>query len=134
MSQFVRYVGGYILRPAFAGIEGNDANGVFVLPTKQVEHHGFDIRTLKIGFPENATMATQVIDHEVHVVIVAVRHNRWCPARSGHRQLQHNRTGIQAVTGQFVPMTELACMTRPAKTLLREQVRRAMLSMSEIPR
>jgi hypothetical protein len=42
------------------------------LPTQQTDDHGFEIGALKIGFPEDAAVAAEIIDDEIHVVVIAV--------------------------------------------------------------
>jgi hypothetical protein len=54
--QFLRYVPRYVLRPLLCSVEGGNANGVFVLPLQQIQHHRFPVGVLYVGFaPDLAT-------------------------------------------------------------------------------
>jgi hypothetical protein len=75
MAQFVRHVCRHILRPLLGGIEGHDPDRVFVLAFEQVEDDCFQIGALYVDFPVDPPIAAKIIDHEVHVLIVAFWHN-----------------------------------------------------------
>ena len=77
-------VGRNVLRPLFGGVEGDDANRIFVLALKQIEDHGFQIGSFHIGFASGAAVLAKVIDNEVNVPILVLRHDRGRPAGLTH--------------------------------------------------
>src|ERR1700722_12456006 len=82
LTQLVGHVSGYILRPLLSGVEGNDADRAFILTFEQTDDDGFQIGRFEVGFTIDTTIAAKIIDHEVHVLIVALRDNRRRRARS----------------------------------------------------
>jgi hypothetical protein len=70
MAQLVRYISGYILRPMFGSVEGDDPNRVLVLTLKQIGDHRFQICSLDVGFRVNPPVSAKIVDHKVHGLIV----------------------------------------------------------------
>jgi hypothetical protein len=80
-------VGRYILRPALERVEADDANRIVVLPPKQVDDHRFQISGFYICFPVGAPQPTKIVQDDVDILIVAVRHDGRRPACSRHTKL-----------------------------------------------
>jgi hypothetical protein len=53
-AEFLGDVGRDVARPAFAGIEADDADGVGILPVKQVLDDGLEVGRLDIGLAPGA--------------------------------------------------------------------------------
>jgi hypothetical protein len=94
LTQLVRHVGRYILRPLLSGVETDDPVRVLILAVQQISDHGFQIGGLDIGLPVNAAVAAEVVHHEVYVLVVAFRDDGWCPACSGHTQYSNNNNAM----------------------------------------
>src|SRR5450631_2993088 len=76
-----------ILSPMFGGVERNDANRLAVLAGHQVADGGFEVGFADIGFRKCGAQVSKVVDDEIKIPIVAVRHNRRKTARA-HKKLQ----------------------------------------------
>jgi hypothetical protein len=98
VSQFVRYVRRYILRPFLGGIEGDDPDRVFVLAFEQVEDDSFQIGGFNVCLPVDPALLTEIINHELDGLIVALRHNRRRPIgpTSNTQQNRHSKPGAGA--------------------------------------
>jgi hypothetical protein len=60
--------------------------GFFVLTLKQIEDHGFEISRLDVGFAPCATIPAEIVDNEIHILIVAIRHDCGHPAEPMHNE------------------------------------------------
>ena len=81
-----------VLRPFLGGVEANDPDRIFVLALEQVEDHGFQIGRLRVDFAPGAAFLAEIIEDEVHSLIVAIWHDRGRPAGPTHFKLPRNRT------------------------------------------
>ena len=98
LTQFVSDISRYILRPFLSGVEGDDPDRACVLAFEQIDDDGFQIVGFDVSFTIGSAIATKIIDEEVDIQIVALRHDRRRPACSvlGIRKLHKlNRTGSQ---------------------------------------
>ena len=59
-----------VTRPAFAGIEADDANRVPILPIEQVLDHGLEVGRLDIGFAVGAPAAAEIVHDQADVPIL----------------------------------------------------------------
>ena len=88
LAQFPRY----ILRPFLGGVEGNDPDRAFVLAFEHVKDDGLQIGGFDVGFAIDTTIAAKIVDYEVHVLIFAVRDNRWVqPVRGIRNSAKRNK-------------------------------------------
>src|SRR5882762_674141 len=61
LPQHLGDIGGYVLRPVFGGVEGDDADRVLILPLQQVEDDGFEIGPFEVSFRPDTAGAAQII-------------------------------------------------------------------------
>src|SRR5258705_6412078 len=92
-AQFVGDVCRNVLRPFFGDVEGDDADWVFVLALEQVEDHSFRTGRVDVGFAPGMAVPAEVVDDEVNVPIVVIRHDRGRPIGLTH--LTHSTLQIR---------------------------------------
>jgi hypothetical protein len=105
LAQFVRHVCRHILRPLLGGVEGDDADRIFVLALEQTKDDGFQIRRLDIGLAPGAAVPAKVVNNELQFLIVTFRHDRGVQPVRGITQepLRNNGTEIKFGLQQIVP-------------------------------
>jgi hypothetical protein len=74
----------------FGGVECDDSKRVTVLARHQIADDGFEIGFANIGFCECRAEVSVIVDDEIKILIVAVRHNRRNEAPA-HKRLQTQR-------------------------------------------
>jgi hypothetical protein len=89
-------VAGDVLRPFFRGVEANDPNRVLVLSIQHVHDDRFEIGPLDVCLAEGPTAAAEVVDDDIDILILAIRHDRRRPAGSAHCSTPRNRTEISS--------------------------------------
>jgi hypothetical protein len=78
-AEFLSDVGRDVARPAFGGVEADDADGLRILPVEQVLDDGLEVRGLDIGFAVGAPAPTEIVHYQADVLIVVSWHNRGRP-------------------------------------------------------
>src|SRR5690242_445347 len=76
-SQLVGNIHRHIARPAFGGVEGDDANGMPVLAVDQLADQRIPISAFRVGFSPGAPDTAEVIQHQVSVLIGLLGHDGW---------------------------------------------------------
>jgi hypothetical protein len=99
MTYFMGDVGRDVLWPTFGGIEADRANGVAILSLEHVHDDCFEIGAINAGFAVRLTVAAEVIDDDVDVLIVDIRHDRGCPAGPTHHKLHATVRRLKAAAG-----------------------------------
>jgi hypothetical protein len=77
-----------IFGPIFCGIECDDSKRVTVLARHQIADGAFEIGLAEISLHEGRTKLSVIIDDEIIILIVAVRHNRGRPSPAHQRNSQ----------------------------------------------
>ncbi|WP_291849249.1 hypothetical protein [Bradyrhizobium sp.] len=88
-----------VLRPFFGGVKRNDPDRISVLPTQQVLDNGFEVRRFGIGFPPDAPVPAEIVDHQVDVLIFVIWNDRWRSMGPTHysNSTQQNRDSSTAL-------------------------------------
>ena len=94
-------VGRDVTRPAFGGVEADDAYGVVVLAGHQVLDDGFQIGRLEIGLAPHQAVSAEIVHHQIDIPIIVPGNDRRRPITQTRTPL--DRTGIQAGSVRFVP-------------------------------
>jgi hypothetical protein len=67
---------GHVVGPAGSGVEGDDADGIAILPLHQMPHQnrtlGILLRRLALG----AAQLAKIVQHKIDVVLRGLGHNR----------------------------------------------------------
>jgi hypothetical protein len=72
-------------RPAFDGVEGDDADRVLVLAGQQVLNDGLEISSLAIGLAPGAAAFPEIVGHQKDRLVVAVGYDRRRPIGLTHQ-------------------------------------------------
>ena len=78
-TEFLSDVGRDVARPAFAGIEADDADGLRILPVEQVLDDGLEVGSLDIGLAVGPTPPAEIVHDQADVSILVSWHNRGRP-------------------------------------------------------
>jgi hypothetical protein len=104
-----------VLRPMFQRVERNDANRVAVLAGHKIVDDGFVVGLIDIGFRKCRAEVSVIVDDEIKILIVTVRHNRGDKAlvhknsyRNRHEEFEHE---IEASESQSITAAVLAMMS-----------------------
>ena len=150
-------VGRNVLRPLFGGVEGDDANRIFVLALKQIEDHGFQIGGFDVGARKiylAGVRSHRILDPsdasaEVHLAVGAdietwrarpgAREVAYVDPRSPAERVEYERLRRQAIRGlqaaglvALVPAVDNSLFTTIIDSRVPERPRELMIRMRDL--
>ena len=83
LAHFVGDVGGHVAGPAFSSVEGDDPDRIAVLARQQVADHRLAVSGTFVGLAPRSPDPTEVVQHEVGVLIRPVGRDGWRGTHDG---------------------------------------------------
>src|SRR5882757_7200492 len=83
-------IGRDVARPAFGGVEADDAYGVVVLAGHQVLDDGFQIGRLEIGLAPHQAVSAEIVHHQVDIPIIVPGNDRRRPITQTRTPIDHS--------------------------------------------